>query len=84
MKNTSPSHEKSKPSRMSRPKEGASAPANNAVTTKSVLAIGFASQTPSRESFNSAQRSAATAIARNVQLSTSTKAGRVFNRAAQL
>jgi hypothetical protein len=47
-----------------------------------MLAIGFISQTPSREDFNSAQRSAATAIARNALLSTSADAGRVFNRAA--
>ncbi len=43
-----------------------------------VLAIGFASQTPSSEDFNSAQRSAMTDIATNTLLSTNAGANKVF------
>jgi chromosome condensin MukBEF MukE localization factor len=48
------------------------------VTTKSVLAIGFVSQIPSREDFVSAHNNATTEIARSVLLRTSVDMGRVL------
>jgi len=81
---TSPSHERTRPSSMIRPNGDARAPARIAVMTKSVLANGFVSQTPSREHFHSAQRSAATAIARSAPLTTSAESGGEFNPITRL